>query len=349
MPSRARAHVFRVLLLTAALTGSAWLAATASGAVAGVPRPPRPPEQPAAGPGGAGFAYEGVSGTRTGRPPLGYWTFEPTRLRLDETVRDEALPVVVFLHGFTAVDPTIYRGWIDHIVRRGAIVIYPDYQDLNPFGDDWTTYEANAMAAVRAAMADLEARGARPDHDRVAVVGHSLGGVLAANYAATTAATALPVPAVLMVVQPGGCGGCEPLPEGEGVPLADLGTVWAETLALVVVGDDDEVVGDAGAKRIWFDLDGVPLDRRDYVTLVSDQRGLPFLRATHFLPQTAGFRSAVDALDWFGTWKLLDLLTDCAFAGRGCGTALNGSAIQRDMGVWSDGEPVRPATVTDAP
>jgi hypothetical protein len=133
------------------------------------------------------------------------------------------------------------------------------------------------------------------------------------------------------------------------VALPDLEAVPADTLTTVVVGEDDVVVGDEAARVIWEGLRAVPLERRDFVTLRSDHRGLPPLRATHLQPQTGGWGGRVDALDWFGTWKLLDLLEGCAFRGEGCDAALGNTPEQRFMGVWSDGEPVTEATVTDFP
>lgn len=331
----------------AVLVAAFWL-----GGVAAVAQgSPKPPAQPLVGPGGALGRYEGVVATRFGEAPRGYWLFKPTEPREDDGDGiGGALPVVVFLHGFTAVNPERYLLWIEHVARRGAIVIYPDYQRATAFGDDWRSFLPNAMEAVRAAMATLEAGGgARADTSRVAVVGHSLGGVLAAGYAASAEAEGLPAADVLVAVEPGGCGGCPPLSAEQGMPLPDLSRVPGATKALMVVGDADQVVGDGAAKTIWRGLTAIPAANRDYVTVVSDDRGSPALRATHLFPQTAGWGSTTDALDWYGTWKLVDLLTDCAFAGRGCDDALGGSARQRTMGVWSDGVPVAELRVTDEP
>lgn len=338
------------VLLLAVVVGGGWWPISVGNA-AGLAQPPRPPAQPEAGPGGQEAAFAEVVATRVGEPPSGYWLFEPAEpSEVDPGGTTRALPVVVFLHGFTALDPDRYRLWMEHIAKRGAIVVYPDYQRASPFGDDWRTFLPNAREAVRAALASLEVGAtARPDTTRLAVVGHSLGGVLAAGYAATAANEGLPEADVLMAVAPGGCGGCRPLAEEQGVPLPDLSRVPAATKAVVVVGDADGVVGDGGGKRIWAAMGAVPTSNRDYVTVVSDGRGAPSLRASHLFPQTAGRGSTTDALDWFGTWKLLDLLTDCAFAGLGCDEALGGSARQRSMGVWSDGVPVAELRVTDDP
>lgn len=313
-----------------------------------VPRPPRPPEQPANGPGGAAFIYEGVNAERIGAPPDGYWVFRPSHLRLDASPDESVLPVVLFFHGFTALDPVVYRSWIDHIVRRGAIVIYPDYQDNNLFNLAWSEIQGNAFAAIRAARASITGN-PTADWNRVAVIGHSLGGVLAANYAALAVDEGLPRPAAMMLIEPGGCAGCDPVADDEGLPLAVLRGLASDTLTYVIVGADDSIVGDGAAKRIWGDLESVPLDRRDYSTIHGDVRGMPYLRATHLFPQTDGVLSTVDALDWFGTWKFFDLLADCAFHQIGCEVAMNDSAEQRFMGLWSDGDPVTEADITDGP
>ena len=323
---------------------------------ASIPMAPRPPEQPAVGAGGAAVRYDAVDARRYGAPPTGYWLFTPIANGIDEpgTIVDREqrtmLPITIFFHGFTAVDPIVYREWIDHIVLRGGVVIYPDYQPVNPFGADWDTFLPNSLDAVHAALDRLtEESGASPTDLRTATVGHSLGGVLAVGYAAAAADQGLPRPAAVMAVEPGGCRDCGELPGGDGVPLPNLDEIDAATFAIIMVGDDDTVVGDDPAKKIWSELTSIPLDQRDYVTLRSDFHGLPPLRATHLQPQTARFGGRVDALDWYGTWKFFDLLVDCALSGVNCPDAVNDTEQQRFMGTWTDGQPVTTAWVTDHP
>jgi hypothetical protein len=57
----------------------------------------------------------------------------------------------------------------------------------------------------------------------------------------------------------------------------------------------------------------------------------------------------VNALDYYGTWKLFDGLIDAAFTGRNREYALGNTRQQRFMGVWSDGVPVKELKVTDKP
>lgn len=310
------------------------------------------PVQPADGPGGRNAPFAQVVAERVGDAPTGAWVFQPADA--DAAVpADPPLPVVIFLHGFAATSPRLYGEWIEHLALRGAIVVYPDYQTDVVFGQDPAQYLDDGLAGIRAALDWLGPEGperrASPDLDRVAVVGHSLGGVLAANYAAVAAEAGLPIPTVLMPVAPGGCAGCGPPSDRFGVPLLPLDAVATGTYALVVIAEEDEVVGDTAARIIWERLDRVPTTQRDFVTLVTDRYGTPELVADHLSPQSAGLRGEVDALDWYGPWKLLDALMACAFARTSCETAIGDTPAQRDMGRWSDGQPVEELRVTDAP
>jgi hypothetical protein len=182
----------------------------------------------------------------------------------------------------------------------------------------------------------------------VAVVGHSLGAGLAVDYAASAAAAGLSVPTAVMSIAPS-CSAAEGACMG-----VDLGAIPATTRILLVTGadDPDPTVTD-GVARIWAELGGVPLDNRDVVTLVSDVHGKPRLSADHGQALAAQGGSLVisgygpNAFDWYGTWKWLDALMSCAFAGEWCEYALGNTPEQRFMGVWSDGVPVTEALVSD--
>jgi dienelactone hydrolase len=57
-------------------------------------------------------------------------------------------------------------------------------------------------------------------------------------------------------------------------------------------------------------------------------------------------RTGVDALDFYGFWKLTDILIDIGFYNKNL-DYLNNSDVERYMGTWSDGKQVNHATVID--
>jgi hypothetical protein len=314
------------------------------------------PAQPATGPGGAALSYGGILAQHFGpqpdgaAEPTGYWLFEPTRPRAPTT--SGPLPFVLFLHGFDLVDPESYHVWIDHLVRRGAIVIYPDYQAANlPFNHlTVAAVDRSAppmiAAAVRDALTQLAAPGhAPPDLSKLVVVGHSLGATLGADFAGR-AAPGLPVPAALLLMMPGCPPSCD---------LSHLARIPATTRVLVLVGSQDDVAGEDAAKRIWDELGQIPADHKDFIRLQSDDHGQPPLPADHFVSLTTQVVLAgtafgdLNGFDWYGTWKWLDALMSCSFAGQDCQVALDNTPEQRFMGAWSDGVPVAEPQITDEP
>ncbi|MEW6380331.1 MAG: alpha/beta hydrolase [bacterium] len=316
-----------------------------------------PPAQPLSGPGGSDYPHTGVISSVHGQGDLKYYIFEP------HGPKPEIAPLIVFAHGWGGINPTDYGSWINHLVRNGNIVVYPVYQTYRDMFTGFSAYTAHCMTAIQDALEELRRPGhVTPELDKFATVGHSLGGLLAANIASSCAAARaagradLPVAKAVMSVEPGGT----PV-----LPLEDLSPIPADTLLLTVVGDQDKIVGSFDARKIFSRTSQIPLENKDFITLVSDYHGQPALVADHFAPTCesplgsslmpslsdvfGGQKYASNALDFYGTWKLFDALTDAAFYGKNREYALGNTPQQRYMGTWSDGRPVKEMEVTDTP
>jgi pimeloyl-ACP methyl ester carboxylesterase len=281
------------------------------------------------------------------------------------------------------MEPKVYGAWIDHIVKRGNIVVYPVYQDsLRTPTYDFTP---NAAASIRSAIEKLQTEPGhvKPLLDKVAIVGHSMGGVITANLGAQWQTLGIPQAKALMCVEPGKTWA---MSEMTSVKLADLSLIGKDTLLLTVAGDRDRLVKDIDAKRIFKESINILPANKNFVVLVSDDHGSPALTANHFAPcapnpqysdpsiggplrlrlreriqqrqQEAGNDSpdftvagsrGIDALDFYGTWKLFDGLCDAAFYSRNREYALGNTPQQRFMGKWSDGTPVKELLVTTTP
>jgi len=338
---------------------------------------PTGPQQPASGPGGADYAHKQVVANMYGKGATRYWIFEPA------DPKPENAPVILFNHGWGAMEPLYYGAWIDHIVKRGSIVIFPVYQDsLRTLTSDFTP---NAAAGIRSAIDKLQSKPGhvKPQLDKVAIVGHSMGGVITANLGAQWKQLGIPLPKALMCVEPGKTSAMSRIVS---IKLADMSMIPKDTLLLTIAGDRDLLVRDIDAKRIFRESTNVLPQNKNYIVLVSDDHGLPPLIADHRAPiatnpkytdvsaegvagQTliewqlrrntestddspddmAADTHGVDALGFYGVWKLFDALTDAAFYGRNREYALGNTPQQRFMGTWSDGAAVNELQVTTIP
>lgn len=324
----------------------------------------RPPEQASFGPGGSDYKHAAVGMTRIGEGAEEIWLFWP-----EEPTPAEA-PLVVFLHGWSGVNPKPYSAWIAHLVRKGNIVAYPRYQEdiYTPFEE----MEPSASASLRQAWKALIRDGpVQPKQDSVAWISHSLGGVLAVNLASDSAEIGLPNPGALMIVQPGG---------DERIAVTTNPVLPETTFALMVTADSDRWVGEEPARRIVNTFAGIlPADQLSFVTVPSDWHSFPLLVADHFAPLSESaalnavldgvakegigrvdYRDAAgaadfesprppDALDYYGYWKLADGLIDVTFRGVHGEFVRGDTAAERFMGVHSDGVPAEQLIVRELP
>jgi dienelactone hydrolase len=232
------------------------------------PGPPRQPAQPLTGPGGRDYRHAAVSKWTSGTGAQQYWVFEP------DQPRPASAPVVVFLHGWGLGNPRTSGAWIEHVVRRGHIVIYPVCQAGKL--DDPRQYVPNAVASLRDALAVLD----RPGHvkaqtDKVAFIGYSMGGLVAANLAACAGAEGLPHPRAMMIAQPG---------RHALLPFEDLSKIPADTLLVCVLAESDPIVGEGDGRAIYRQTTSIPPANKALVMLMHDRHGEPPLLATHASP-----------------------------------------------------------------
>ena len=313
---------------------------------------PSPPTQPESGPGGYDYPHASVKK----RGPYWakghfwdnnykYYIFEPA-----DPAPEEA-PVVLFMHGWLAYWHGSYLEWMAHIVKKGYIVVWVQYDAfLRPF----RTFADHAMETWKGALNRLEAhwwskRHVTPERDemgeiKTAIIGHSMGGYLSVILGARAADSrnGMPRPYAIVAIEPGGLGW---------IPSENLGDMDPETKMVIVVGDEDDVVCKSTAIAIW-NYTQIPDENRDFLLVQSDDWGSPAQISNHFFPDTIGFRdtAALDARDFFITFKLSVAALNCAFSGTDCEYALgDGSNKQVFMGEWSDGRPVRPMIWVEDP
>ena len=299
------------------------------------------PQQPPNGPGGKDYIHEEVLQFDFGEEDTGYWLYEPS------SPKPEKANVVVFVHGYGALNPMIYGAWIKHLVRKGNIVIFPRYQK-NLVSPSPYKFVENTAVAIKNALMELDTGNhVKPIIDHLSLVGHSYGGVIAANLGVNFDSYKLPQPKALMLCSPG----TGPFKGGKLKSYADMPE---DTRLLILVSNNDRVVGDKVGKLIFDTAENV--ENRNLLKQYRDKHGSPNLTAGHnesyavdeefdngirnYSFNRAARKAKTDAMDYFGYWKLFDALLDCSRSEELCEIAFGGTLEQKSLGQWTDGKSI---------
>jgi dienelactone hydrolase len=349
-----------VLLLGALLAGSPASAAT-------------PPQQPEQGPGGRNYTSTEVVKRAVGTASAGTFVFHGN----DTPAKPR--PVVVFLHSWGGVNPAYYGGWIEHLARKGNLVLFPRFQEVNRSRPaDASNLAEDLIQSALAALADDA--NARPDRERVAFIGHSAGVPIALNLAAGAGSGKVPAPRLIFGLMPGGIASTE---KERGILLRDLSTIDPQTLIITMSGDRDYLPADRASRLILQQASAVPANRKLFMRAGSDDHGYPPITATlaspgspksdydaasiklppdpprdpkqkntwrwsadmalsgpqTILTQQLG-SNGTDTIDYLAYWKTFDIAAEAAFAGKDAAALVRDPKFV-DMGTWSDGWPVR--------
>lgn len=309
--------------------------------------------QPTSGPGGSDYLYTSVSSEILGVAPLGVKIYEPPGMEGEE------LPVIVFLHGyfFFQIGP-VYVDFIEHLVKKGYIVIYPFYQSaLTPAGK----YTNNVADQINMALDHIltnPSDHAQPlyigSEMQFGMVGHSTGGIMAGNLAAKWNDPEYDVPRPLAI--------CAMNIQNGNVPIEWIGDAFdADTDILVIVGEDDTRINEAesgfdpvDSKVFWDNCTSITNSRKDWILLKTDDHGYPDdydLNADHRAATNVDMEldPSLNNLDYYGYWKWATALMNYSLRQQTDDYvyAFGNSDEQRDLGKWSDEQPVTEPEISD--
>lgn len=307
---------------------------------------PTQPTQPLTGPGGQEYVCDSVKFQDFAQKADGYWLFEPTDPTMDSA------HLVVFLHGYGAYNPMIYGNWIEHLVRKGNIVVFPRYQK-NLVSPRASKFARNAATAIRDVIQELNTGDhVRPITDKLTLIGHSYGGVISANLAVNFEQYQIPEPKAIMLCSPGS----GPLRGGR---LDSYHQLSSDLNMLITISEYDYVVGAEFGLLVYETATETP--HRNLLIQRQDTYGKPAVSAGHNEPysynkaydsgsfnwtaQRAERISKLDAVDYYGYWKLADALMDFTRHGANVEYCFGNTPQQRSLGYWSDGTPIRPLDV----
>lgn len=293
--------------------------------------------QPISGPGSANYEHDSVAFYDYAAEEDGFWLFEPNAPNPKES------NLIVFIHGYGGYNPMIYGQWIKHLVRKGNTVIYPRYQKT-VFSPSPKKFSENVVTAIQDALKIIEENKSHISVDTrsLCIVGHSYGGILAAEITAYWEKYDIPKPQGIFVCAPG----TGPFKAGK---LDDYSILPKDLNLLVMVNENDYIVGDEMGVKIFETA--THISNRNLIRQKSDDDNdisaghnetycvdETFDSGHHNYTAKKALRiSETNAVDYFGYWKLFDALIDCSREGRNCAFAFGNTTQQRSLGLATDG------------
>lgn len=267
------------------------------------------------------------------------WYYVPDVLKFGEKA-----PAVIFLHGFSALYPGVYLSHIEHLLKQGNIVIFPQFQKSTLLGFfseaglfkemDQLIWAGRAVASVDQAMVQLTAI---VEPGEVVLYGHSLGGLISLAWQAQGG---YPVKSILLShPQVDSSAGMPDFVKAfvkvKDIPWRDyVGSI--NVPVVILSGEEDSIAPVSQSEEIYSLLESAP--SKSFYFAQSDRYGYPRLSPNHGSPlndigglpphlKIFGVSGELDALDWRFYFHTLDALLDD-----------HDNNLLFDMGTWSDGE-----------
>lgn len=306
------------------------------------------------------YPHNQVNKVLKGSGASAYWVYSPASPIPSST------PVVLFLHGWMAMDPYVYGGWIDHLVRSGSIVIYPVFQTSKK--DTPESILQNTIAATLEAVKEVNSdTSIRPNWNNFSIVGHSLGGGLSVQVAAQAESQGLPMPQAIMSVEPGWQG-------KDGMPTADLKKIPDSVSLLIIEGADDQFKETRQGRTIYNTTSQISSNRKLFVVLGSNDSNFKVDHSAPLSPLdsyrshvlsareqrrqnfnvwlfnliTGTDQGQIDAVDYNGFWPLFDNLRHGASSSQKGKLTINSQSSYIDS-VSGSGTPDDPQKIMISP
>ena len=276
------------------------------------------------------------------------WYYVPDQLK-----NGDSAPTIIFLHGFSALFPYVYRSHIEHLLFQGNIVIFPQFQKSSLWGflnesgilspADQNIWAQRAVDSANGALNDL---GSRVASNEIYLYGHSLGGLIALAWQAHGGQ---PVQGIMLShPQVDSSAGMPAFVAAfvkiEEIPWRDyVGDI--DVPVVILNGDEDTIAPISQSEEILAGLTSSP--HAQLYVAQGDDYGRPRISPNHGAPLDAifglpphlkifGISGEMNMLDWRYYFAGLD-----GFMWEPTGE------LEFDLGQWSDGTEVLPVLRID--
>lgn len=299
--------------------------------------------------------HQGVLVEALGNGPDRTYIFSPT------DGIGKALPLVIFLHGWQGANPKNFGALIDHLVRRGSVVLYPVYQrGSNDAPQEITTIAKRSLAQTIEWL--VHSHPGRVMTDRALYFGFSMGATMAINLAAHAPGNGMPSASMLLLSAPGDAHHVHRGPLGRSILATSLDRVPTSVPVVIMSGAEDSTIGVPTAITYWNQICSQERSK-NLIFWPPGSHGKQNFRTMHGMPGAPDSRynienidepfvpitlagqaqfsesPSLNVLDFHGQWKVittaLDSLRDRS---QPPPWLFTDSRILRDLGRFDDGK-----------
>jgi len=204
-------------------------------------------------------------------------------------------PVIFFGHGYLASFTEGYTQFVDHLVSRGFVVIYPGYQTAFDPPQQYRAEDGGFVAGVASIPAD------QVDLDRIGFVGHSFGAGMIPRMMQLASARAWGTEAMWAVQ-------LSPAWEYE---VGDGPIVMPANARVLAVSYEHDVFVDTQVATEGLAAMTIPAAQKRQLVIHGEG-------SDHLLPLTLPVPGSVDRYDRWATWRPIDAWSRCALDGVWC-------------------------------
>jgi dienelactone hydrolase len=223
---------------------------------------------------------------------------------LPDGIVSAPLPLVIFLHGWQGTNPKNFGALIDHLTRRGAVVIYPVYQRNGQ--DDPQLITATAQASIAHALRWLASEHPGLVRSETAIYyGFSIGATMAVNLAAGAPANRMPRARVLLLSAPGDALHVHRGSMGRSILQSNLNRLPLSLPIVLMTGAEDETIGVPTATAFWNQICNQPR-KKNLIIWPRGSNGTQDIRAGHGMPGAPDSRYDIE--DFYTPWEAVRIL-----------------------------------------
>lgn len=272
----------------------------------------------------------------------------------------EKLPLVIFLHGWMGTNPKNFGALIDHLVRRGSVVVYPVYQtDGNTAPQIITDTAAKSISQI---IQLLEKE--KPnliDQQKTMYYGFSMGASMSINFATNPNKYGVPLPKGMVLAAPGDAKHVAHKELAVSIVNESISKVPLNIPIALLSGQEDKTIGVPTALTYWNEIchqprqkilitwppgksndesissghgaPGAPDDRYDFPNIY-EPTPIDTLARLESFPES----KSINNLDFYGQWKIVTGFLDAIKNSTVPNWIFSEEKIISDLGKFKNGE-----------